>query len=255
MDRPVSVQDARLPGSLVDRLRRYMNGSYLTKGKLEELHAWFRQTEATPMSLQDFLNPRFADAIDKAFRAVPAWTRHATVYRGRSSVGDVQEADWDAHPDRAARHFVARQLLETLDDKHAAPSERKTLETFLAFAVGEGLFTSWLSAAVGVRLRPASFELASYRHGDEIRPHQDLFPGRCLAVNFYVDAEYELGTGARLGFSNEGNQEFLVDPVFNSVSMIRVDERCKHWVEPYTGHGVGRYTLSIGEHALDGGCA
>ncbi|MFP8883827.1 hypothetical protein [Streptomyces mangrovi] len=216
---------------------------------MRRLHTWFRGEPAEPLIFRDFLREDRARAVAAAIREFDVWSRCATTYHGTEGHAEIAEAEWPDHPDRAARHFVARPLSRVLEPDVLSEERRTALEQFLAFAVVSGPLRAWLSVGAGVELEArTSVEFAAYQASDEIRPHQDLLPGRVMAVNFYLDETYTRGSGARLGYRNEEGEEFFVDPLFNTFSVIPIREKCWHWVEPFQGDGVGRYTVSIGQH-------
>ncbi|WNO67455.1 2OG-Fe(II) oxygenase [Streptomyces sp. AM2-3-1] len=216
---------------------------------MDKLSTWIRSEPAEPLVFRDFLIEDRARAVAKAMRGIDVWSRCATTYHGTQGSAEIPESEWALNPHRAARHFVARPLARVLESGVLPDPGRKAVEQFLAFAVLVGPLRSWLSAGSGLELDgQATVEFACYSAGDEIRPHQDLLPGRVMAVNFYLDEAYEKGTGGRLGYRNETGEEFFVDPLFNTFSLIPVREECWHWVEPFRGEGVGRYTVSIGQN-------
>jgi hypothetical protein len=230
-------------------LRQFINAEHLSDEALADLGQWHSQRPWRPRVYRNFLIDDVARAMAAVLRSLPVWSRCATVYSGPLEVEDIDEADWADHPDRAACHFVARPLVDVFQPGAMDPDSQLALKRFLAFAVTRGDLRTWISAGVGFPLeKRVSFELACYGEGDQITAHQDLFEGRVLAVNFYLDESYRKGTGARLGFRNEVGDEFHVDPVFNTFSLIPIDPGCRHWVEPFTGEGMGRYTVSIGQH-------
>lgn len=225
-----------------------INPEYRTESFKKELADWYVRTPGEPMHLHDFLQKEFADRIHTMMCNLPIWTIHAKAATGPNTVEDIDPAEWDDHPRAFARHLVASPLDEALKPGRMSATDAQTLRTLLSFAAVGETFRSWLSSGVGVPLaRKLSLEIASYRKGDLISRHQDLIPGRIMAVNFYLDRSYEIGTGARLGYQNEAGEQIMTDPVFNSLSMIPIREECWHWVEPFTGTGTGRFTVSIGQ--------
>lgn len=230
-------------------LAELIDSRYLTEQALADLGTWFRGTPTRPMVLRNFLRPEIAEATAAAMGALPVWSRCCTVFADALSTADIPESEWAKHPDRVACHFVARPLLDALEPGAMSRAHQGALKRFITFAVISGQLRSWIGAGIGVPLeKRTSVELAAYGPADQIRPHQDLIPGRIVAVNFYLDPDYRLGTGARLGYRNELNQEFAVDPLFNSFSLIPIGPQCHHWVEPFQDDRRGRYTVSIGEH-------
>ncbi|WP_158574157.1 2OG-Fe(II) oxygenase [Streptomyces triticagri] len=240
-----------MPADSLARARRFVDERHLTGETWAAMGEWYTAEPGRPFILRDFLRPQWAEAMHTAMRDLPVWSRCATAYINARDSVEIPETDWADHPHRAARHFVARPLSEALQSERVAPEQRRTLEQFLAFAVLTNTLRDWIAAGVGFELEPrTSIELAAYSSGDRIRRHQDLFPGRVMAVNFYLDADYVPGSGGRLGFRNEAGHDELADPLFNTLSIIPVREECWHWVEPFEGTGTGRYTVSIGQHLL-----
>lgn len=231
------------------KLGRFISAEHLTGDSLTRVHDWFHGAPRSPLVFRDFLRPEVAEAVGAALRDLPVWSRCVTAFRNAQETVEVDEAGWADRPDRVARHFFARPLLDAFEPGRMDERHQAVLKNFISFAVISDLLRSWLGAGVGFPLeKRTSVELACYEPGDEIRPHQDLIENRVIAVNFYLDRDYRPGTGARLGFRNEEGREFAVDPLFNSFSLIPIEESCHHWVEPFAGEGRGRYTVSIGEH-------
>lgn len=230
--------------SLIDLI----NPEYRSEGFARDLADWYRQVPAEPMHLRDFLKQDFAERMDAMMRDLPIWTTYATAATGPHTMEDVDPSEWDAHPRAFARHLVATPLEDALVPGRMSDLAADTLKTFLAFAVVGDAFRGWLSGGIARPLSQIlSLELAAYRAGDLISIHQDLLPGRIMAVNFYLDRSYVPGTGGRLGYRNEIDREFMTEPLFNSLSMIPIREECWHWVERFTGEGVGRFTVSMGQ--------
>ncbi|MFP8883835.1 2OG-Fe(II) oxygenase family protein [Streptomyces mangrovi] len=229
-----------------------MNPAHLTDAARKELHDWFRSSPTEPKVFQEFLRPELARSMAEALRCLPVWERHSTAHRTSTETEDIPEEAWDGHPRRAARHFVARALPNALEDGKMEAPHQKALRAFLAFAVMSGGLQSWLEEGIGVEIDRSrnSLEFAAYKVGDSINVHQDLLPGRILAVNFYLDDAYRPSDGARLGYRNEEGREFRVDPLFNSFALIPILPDCHHWVDPYEGATTGRFTVSIGQHQV-----
>lgn len=234
------------------RMASFVNAEHFADSALRRMREWFAAVPAQPLVIRDFLRPDKAAQIAAVLRDLPVWERYCTVYEGTLDSRGVPEEEWHDHPQRAACHNVARPLLDALEPGAMAAEHQGNLKAFLSFAVLDGTLRDWLGDGVGFALqRKTSIELASYTPGDQIREHQDLFPGRVMAVNFYLDEDYRVGEGSRLGYRNEAGETFYVDPLFNTFSVIPIRDECYHWVEPYKGQGTGRYTVSIGEHRAD----
>lgn len=247
------IQPLQRTGKQVQTASAFINPHYCTAEALTDLGRWFRQHPTEPKVYRNFLRPAIAHGVATAMHSLPVWLRYATTYKPDGvSTCEIAEAAWHMHPDRAACHFVARPLLEALEKGAMDVEHQRALKRFLTFAVLGGLLHTWVSTGINVRIeRRTSVELAAYRAGDQIRPHQDLLPRRILAVNFYLDEAYQPGRGARLGYRNEEGNTFFVDPLFNTFSLIPIRSECYHWVEPFTGDGIGRYTVSIGMHSAE----
>lgn len=231
-----------------ESLIELINPEYRTTEFRHTLREWYVRTPGEPMLLRGFLREEFAERLDDMMRNLPNWGIHATAATGPNTTEDIAPEDWDDHPSAFARHLVAAPVEAALAPGAMSEVDTETLKTLLKFAVVGDTFRSWLSTGTEVDLaRIMSLEIASYRKGDLIPLHQDLLPGRIMAVNLYMDRKYELGTGARLGYRNEDGDEIMTDPEFNSLSMIPIRQECWHWVEPFTGDGIGRYTVSMGQ--------
>jgi len=231
----------------------FINPDYCTDETLIDLGNWFRHRPTEPKVYRNFLRPDVANSVAAAMRTLPVWVRYATIILpGEVRSHELAEETWHTHPDRAACHFVARPLLDALETGAMDAEPQRSLQRFLTFAVLGGPLRTWISTGINVSIeRRMSIELAAYRTGDEILPHQDLVSGRILAINFYLDKAYQHGMGARLSYRNEEGTEFFVDPLFNTFSLIPIRDNCYHWVEPFMGNGIGRYTVSIGVHCTE----
>jgi hypothetical protein len=215
---------------------------------VDRLRNWYFDDRHRPLALQDFLKPELARSLAAALRAIPTWSRHAAIYGGRSTTTEFWE-EVDPGLDLTATQFAVRDIAALFEEGAMDPGHQRTLEQFLLFSVISDALRDWLKAGTGLSLRRKTLmELAAYRASDGLGAHQDLFPGLVLAVNFYLDENYRPEQGGRLGFRNGHGTEFRVTPVFNSVSIFPLRDDCWHWVEPFTGDSVGRYTIAIGQH-------
>lgn len=229
----------------------FINPAYLTAGPLADLRTWFGARPRQPKVFVDFLLPAVAEDLSAALKDVPVWSRCATIYRGNNEPEVVDPITWLRDPERAANHLVARPLVPCFEPGAWAPKHQSNLGRFLDFAILSGALHSWFVAGIGCVLdQRTSVELACYERGDEIRSHQDLVPGRFLAINFYLDDEYRTAADGRLGFQNEQGEVFHVAPLFNTMSVIPIDEDCFHWVESFEADRRGRYTISVGLHSI-----
>lgn len=240
MQRDVSHPSrASSPDRLPAQVIAAVSPEHLTPNALAELGDWFRARPTEPKVYRDFLREDLARAMGETMRALPVWERYSAVQRHK-----------DDPP--TAGHFVARSLPDCLVDGRLQPEHRKALRVFLSFAVMSGALQTWIQEGIGVRLDPtrSSLELAAYRAGDHIEEHQDLLPGRILAVNFYLDETYRTGSGGRLGYRNENGRKFFVDPLFNTFALIPILPDSHHWVEPFQEPDMGRFTVSVGQHGV-----
>ncbi|MFP8883830.1 2OG-Fe(II) oxygenase [Streptomyces mangrovi] len=228
---------------------RFISQEYLEPKIRQELHDWFQEGSGGPRTLPGFLEEGFARTLGRCLRGLPHWQRYASVYEGDVRTNEVTEEEWEAHPTKAARHFLLRPLLEAVDSPEVAENERKALGQFLGFAVTGPTLLSWVSSVVGHPLEPrTSFEFTRYGPGDQITPHHDLLPGRVLAVNFYLDEHYDGSTGGRLWYRDADGRDHVTAPEFNSFTMIPIRTGCTHWVEPWNGNEPGRYTANLQIH-------
>lgn len=227
---------------------RYVAPEHLTHAAVDRMRDWYRSDRPRPLALRDFLRPELARSLGDALRAIPTWSRHAAIYQGRSQKTEFWE-EVEPGLDLTATQFVVRDIKALLDEGVMDLPHQRALEQFLLFSVLSDGLRDWLKAGTGLDLRKQTLmEFAAYRASDGLGAHQDLVPGRVLAVNFYLDQDYRPDQGGRLGFRNGSDEEFHVPPVFNSISVFPVREDCWHWVEPFRGDAVGRYTIAIGQH-------
>jgi hypothetical protein len=228
---------------------RFLNQRYLSPPMLDQLQAWYAATEGGPLTLADFLQPQVATGLATALRRFASWSRYATIFEGHVRMAEIEPERWPSHPDRAARQYLARPLVETLDSPATSAADRRALGNFLGFAVTGGYLLSWLSTIVGRPLEPrTSFEFACYGPGDSITEHDDLLPGRILAANCYLDDSYLADHGGQLHYRDEHGREYRVDPEFNSFTLIPIRTGCVHWVSPYRGSHLGRFTANFQIH-------
>ncbi|MFD6831609.1 hypothetical protein CH313_29400 [Streptomyces sp. TSRI0384-2] len=228
---------------------RYIAPAHLTGAALDAVSDWYRAEHATPLHLTGFLVPELAARLAGALRAVPTWARHASlIERGQEPI-EYWGEEADTATDATASQFRVPDIHALFADGVLRPEHRRTLEEFFVFTVLSDTFRDWLKASTGLRLRKrTAMELAAYRNSDGLADHQDLMPGRVFAVNFYLDEEYRLEHGGRLGYRNGRGDEFRAAPHFNSLSVIPIREDCWHWVEPFTSDRVGRYTIAMAQH-------
>jgi hypothetical protein len=233
---------------VLSRAAAFINPEHLTSAALDGIGDWMNSSPGTPLALRNFLTPATAESMGAAMRALPAWGRVVTAYRNNAETFAIDERDWPQHPNRAACHFVAHPV-KALGPGVMAAGHQQALRRFLAFAITTDWLRDWIALATGAPLGSVkSAELAAYGPGDQITAHQDLYPGRIVGGNFYLDEAYQPGTGARLGYRVTDQGESFVDPVFNTLSLFAIRPDAWHWVEPYRGAGRGRYTVSIGFH-------
>jgi hypothetical protein len=231
------------------RARHFITPTHLTEPALAHVRRWYEASPSRPLQLQDFLLPGFAGKAASMLRDLPVWTRVCRVYVGPDQARYVSEEEWQASDRKWARSWIGTPIDRALDEGVMPAAHRKTLEQFLAFSVLDGPLTTWLRTATGTALdRRGSIELAAYGKGDRIGEHQDRIERRAFAVNFYLDPDYTKGTGGRLGYRNEAGQTFHVEPDFNSVSIIPIQEQSVHWVEEFTEDRRGRLTISVGQN-------
>ncbi|WP_329314986.1 2OG-Fe(II) oxygenase [Streptomyces sp. NBC_01278] len=251
-DRGTEPSDAD-PTAALRGATGFIAPGHLTPETLQGLGEWLHATPSRPFVLRDFVEPGQAAAMGAAMRALPVWTRCVTAFRNESETEDIPARDWAEHPRRAAHHNVARDLRSALEEGAMSAEHQIALRRFLSRAALGDVLRNWITAGTGIRLtsKEASLELASYDAGDQIRPHQDLVPRRVFAVNFYLDEEYRPGTGGRLVYRNEEDDEFAVEPLFNTFSVIQIRPDAWHHVEAYEGTGTGRFTVSVGLHGSE----
>ncbi len=228
---------------------RFLDARHLSPEAIERLRKWFAAGSGGPFTLRNFMVPDVARDLCTALRRFASWSRYATVYDGHIRMVEIDPSEWPTHPDRAARQYLARPLVETLDSPSTSDADRLAFTRFLGFAVTGRYLLSWLSSIVGQPLEPrTSFEFACYGPGDMIAPHDDLLPGRILAANCYLDDTYLPLHGGQLCFRDEQRRDYQVDPEFNSFTLIPIRTGCVHWVQPYTGPALGRFTANFQVH-------
>ncbi|MFD8204874.1 2OG-Fe(II) oxygenase [Streptomyces sp. NPDC059695] len=227
----------------------YVAPQYLTESTVELLRDWYHGEQVHPLQLRDFLRPAFATDLAAAMRAIPTWSRHAATYEGRLGKTEFWDDEVDEQDEVTISQFVVKDIHALLDEGAMDPAHQRSLQEFFVFSVLSEALRDWISSGTGLVLRKhTTMELAAYRRSDALGAHQDLVPGRVLAVNFYLDEEYTPESGGRLAFRNGRDEEFFVEPLFNSVSLMPIREDCWHWVEPFTRDAVGRYTIAMGQH-------
>lgn len=231
---------------------RFISSVYLTDEATSAIGDWFHAKPSRPIFFRDFLREDVALVTARMMRRLPVWSRVARIYEGDDSAVQVSEQEWEASDRKWARSWIATPLDQALVDGAMPSEDTKALEQFLAFATMGGPLRDWIGAATGTDLaRIGSIEFAAYGTGDRIGVHQDRIGPRMFAMNFYLDPDYQIGQGARLGYRNEAGEESLVDPVFNTLSIIPIEPSSVHWVEPFTGDGMGRLTISVGQDRRD----
>jgi Rps23 Pro-64 3,4-dihydroxylase Tpa1-like proline 4-hydroxylase len=253
MSQQPALYDVATRDEILRRASVLISPEHVSEGTLDSLSQWMNSDSPAPMVLKDFLRPEAAAATADALRALPVWSRHVTAYYSQTETEVIDEADWADHPQRAACHYVATPLTAALADGAMEVQHQTNLRRFLKFAVLTNGLRDWVSLGTGVRLssKETSVEFAAYGLGDQIRPHQDLFPRRVLGGNLYLDKEHRSGTGGRLGFRLKGGEEEMIEPAFNTFSLFPIRPDAHHWVEPSQRETIGRYTVSFGLHEAD----
>ncbi|MEU8539742.1 2OG-Fe(II) oxygenase [Streptomyces sp. NPDC048717] len=248
-----ALHDDVTRGEILTRASVFIAPEYVREETLDTVSQWMKSSSPEPMVFRNFLRPEAAAVTAAALRALPVWSRHVTAYYSQTETEIIDEADWADHPQRAACHYVAQPLTAALADGAMAAQHQTSLRRFLKFAVLTNGLRDWVSLGTGVRLSPkeCSVEFAAYGRGDQIRPHQDLFPRRVLGGNLYLDEEHRSDTGGRLGFRLEGGEETMVEPAFNTFSLFPIRPDAHHWVEPFQRDTTGRYTVSFGLHRAE----
>ncbi|MBT2450996.1 hypothetical protein J7F03_28755 [Streptomyces sp. ISL-43] len=244
--RPVGARPA---SAAPTQTAAFVAPEHLTPATLDRLHTWYHGEEQKPLALRNFLLPELATSLAAALRAIPAWDRHAAIYEGRLKKTEFWGEDVEHDPRITISQFIVRDINALLDDGAMDAAHQKTLEQFMVFSVLSDALRGWIKAGTGLELRRRTvMELAAYRDSDALGAHQDLVPGRVMAVNFYLDEDYRPEHDGRLGFRDGKGTESHVTPLFNTVSLMPIREDCWHWVEPFAGDRVGRYTIAIGQH-------
>ncbi|MET7426133.1 2OG-Fe(II) oxygenase [Dactylosporangium sp. NPDC005555] len=227
----------------------FINARYLTDAALTEIRAWYDDPIPRPIGLEDFLVPQVARDMGEVLRTLPSWSRYAGIYQGRTGKEERFDDDIPDDAQPTASHQIVRDIPALLEGRTLSAEHRAVLERFFAFSLISEAFQGWLIAATGLKLRRvANIELACYQNSDGIGEHQDLVPGRVLALNFYLDESYDPAQGGHLGLRNAAGEVHHVVPRFNTLSVIPIREDCWHWVEPFRTSGTGRFTVAMGQH-------
>ncbi|MDQ0797259.1 2OG-Fe(II) oxygenase [Streptomyces sp. B1I3] len=222
---------------------------YLTGDFFARMGDWYHGDEPHPLHLHNFLRPELAAAVSTAVRGIPDWSPHAALYEGRMGKTEFWDEEADAGHEVTISQLAVRDIPALLDSGAMDPAHQQVIEQFLAFALLSDTLRDWIKAGTGLELRKRAFmEIAAYRRSDGLGAHQDLVPGRVLAMNFYLDENYRAEHGGRLSFRDGEGREHHIEPVYNSLSIIPIREDCWHWVEPFSSDTVGRYTIAIGQH-------
>lgn len=248
-DAPTARPRARAALTAPAETASFVAPEYLTPQTLDRLHTWYHGEEQKPLALTGFLLPEFAADLAAALRELPAWERHAAIYEGRLQKTEFWGEDVAADPRVTISQFIVRDINALLDEGAMEPRHQRTLERLMIFSVLSDALRGWIKAGTGLDLRRRTvMEMAAYRDSDALGAHQDLVPGRVMAVNFYLDENYRPEHGGRLGFRDGAGRESHVTPLFNTVSLMPIREDCWHWVEKFSGNGTGRYTIALGQH-------
>ena len=237
------------PAAVAAAAAQYIAPRHLTGVAFTAVRDWYHAEHASPLHLTDFLVPHLAARLSAALRAVPTWARHSSLIETDQEPMEYWGEEADTAAGVTATQFRVPDIHALFAEGTLATPHRQALEDFFVFTVLSDTFRDWLKEGTGLVLRKrTAMELAAYRNSDGLGDHQDLMPGRVFSVNLYLDDTYRPEHGGRLGYRNGAWEEFHVVPRFNSVSVIPIREDCWHWVEPFSGDGVGRYTIAMAQH-------
>ncbi|MEX0972380.1 MAG: 2OG-Fe(II) oxygenase family protein [Solirubrobacterales bacterium] len=235
--------------AVVAEWKRWIDPRYLQAPVLEELRTRFAIRPRRPLSLPSFLAAERAAELAAALRRIRRWDRVHTVLDEEERLREISAGEWGARPaeERWSAQELARPLATVVDDAERLDERgREQLAALFDFVIVGVAFRTWLGQIAGVPLGPhVSCELVRYRRGDFIARHTDTHDARIVGLNLYLDADYRRQDGGQLGYANEEQDEFSVDPAFNSLSLIPIDRACCHWVGPWKAGRPGRETVSL----------
>jgi 2OG-Fe(II) oxygenase superfamily len=227
----------------------WINQPYLSESAISSIRESFQARPRRPLILKNFLTPHKAECLAKSFEQIGSWTQTHSVLNENKQLITIDSSEWEMLPveERWSRQEIAAPLSQLLKDDGALdPTVRVTILHFVLFTITSPALRSWLASVVDVELdQRVSCELVRYGQGDFITEHSDTHDTRIIGVNFYLGESWKSDDGGRLGYRNERGQVFMVDPEFNSLSIIPIHHGCSHWVTPWKSSLLGRYTFCL----------
>lgn len=228
--------------------RRFLSDSYTTEDGIRAVRDSVGGGVRKPVQLHEFLKPDIAEQLHRLLSASDVWERVAYAYDGDTSQVEIPVDAWDAHATPMSRQWLLRDVGRLLADRSAHVDDVALFKNFLTFAVLGGGLRSWVAAVLEKPLRTqGSLELAAYGHGDEIRPHHDLVGSKIATLNIYLDPDYDISDGGTTTLEPFGRDQSTIAPLYNSASIIPIEEGLYHWVSPWRAERRGRYTINMGQ--------
>jgi hypothetical protein len=229
-------------------LGAWIDDGFLAPDRVRALREEFAAVPRRPLSLPGFLRPERARALTEALSRVDCWER-ARCLRTAATTTEVDAPTFEAATpeQRFSRHDVARPLSRLVASSGPTPAaDRQLISEFFEFlAVDDAAFRGWLGALLGHALnRRTTCEVVRYHQGDFIAPHADTHDGRVVGVNFYLDAGWSPDDGGLLCFEGSAGPCQL-EPRFNQLTLIPIDEDYRHEVQPWRAARIGRYVVSL----------
>lgn len=101
------------------------------------------------------------------------------------------------------------------------------------------------TCGIGPQVMFKSADIARYRHGHYLRRHDDRHDGRKFGIIFFLHADWKKEFGTRLLAEKPDGRCTVVDPVPNSIAVMRLADNHYHQVEPNFSITWSRYSLAI----------
>lgn len=103
-----------------------------------------------------------------------------------------------------------------------------------------------MTAVVGSgRISYMTADIARYRPGHYLRRHDDVYDGRVFGLVFFLHADWERQFGARLKAEKPDGRSVVVEPLGNTVAVMRLADGHYHQVEQNLASAWDRYSVAV----------
>lgn len=88
-------------------------------------------------------------------------------------------------------------------------------------------------------------DIARYRPGHYLRRHDDVYDGRIFGLVFFLHPKWESSAGSRLVAEKPDGRSMVVEPLSNTVAIMRLADDHFHQVEQNVSRSWDRYSIAV----------